>query len=248
MSHMREETERLQVRVHGDRSLPVLVYLPGLHGDWTLIGGFRKAVCGQLCFAEITYPRTLTWTLEDYAAGVEAGLREQNLSRGWLLGESFGSQVVWPLVARGNFEVQGVILAGGFARHPVRWWVRLGERICGGLPLTWLTRVLFGYAKVARIRFRRNPENLVAINDFIARRTELDRQAATHRLRLIAQNDPCAIVRNTNVPVYAISGLVDPVVPWIPVRKWLKSNCESLAGYRVITRADHNVLSTGHTL
>jgi hypothetical protein len=29
--------ERLEVRVHGAASWPTLVYLPGLHGDWTLI-------------------------------------------------------------------------------------------------------------------------------------------------------------------------------------------------------------------
>ena len=34
--------EKLQLRIYGDDSLPTLIYLPGLHGDWTLIGGFRK--------------------------------------------------------------------------------------------------------------------------------------------------------------------------------------------------------------
>ena len=30
--------EKLEIRIHGDASRPTLVYLPGLHGDWTLIG------------------------------------------------------------------------------------------------------------------------------------------------------------------------------------------------------------------
>jgi len=30
--------EELQLRIHGQASLPTLIYLPGLHGDWTLIG------------------------------------------------------------------------------------------------------------------------------------------------------------------------------------------------------------------
>src|SRR5208337_1274572 len=100
-----------------------LVYLPGLHGDWTLIGGFRKALAGRVRFAEVTYPRTLVWSLEDYAAGVEQGLAQQGIRSGWLLGESFSSQVVWALVARNCLQTQGVILAGGFARHPMHWAV-----------------------------------------------------------------------------------------------------------------------------
>jgi pimeloyl-ACP methyl ester carboxylesterase len=239
-----EMTEKLEMRVHGEASLPTLIYLPGLHGDWTLIGSFRHAVSGRVRFVEVTYPRTLTWTLEDYAQGVEAALAEQGITRGWLLGESFGSQVVWAIVGRQRFQIDGVILAGGFVRHPMHWGVRLAERMSGGIPLRLLTTILFGYAKVARFRFRHAPEVLESIGEFIARRTELDRQAATHRLRLVAQSDPCLIARQANLPVYALSGLVDPIVPWCFVRPWLRRNCPSLRQYRVIGRADHNVLAT----
>ena len=121
------------MRVHGDASLPTLIYLPGLHGDWTLVGSFRRALGGRVRFVEVTYPRTLTWSLEDYARGVETALAEQGITRGWLLGESFSSQVVWSLVARERFQIEGVILAGGFVRHPMRWGVRLAERLCGGI-------------------------------------------------------------------------------------------------------------------
>ena len=47
-----------------------------------------------------------------------------------------------------------------------------------------------------------------------------------------------------NLPVYAISGWLDPIVPWFWVRPWLKKNCPNLRQYRVILRADHNVLAT----
>ena len=237
-------TEKLEMRVYGDASLPTLIYLPGLHGDWTLIGSFRRALAGRVRFVEVTYPRTLTWSLEDYARAVEAALADRGIVRGWLLGESFGSQVVWPLVARNQFQIQGVILAGGFVRHPMRWGVRLAERMSGGISLTLLTCILFGYAKVARFRFRHAPEVLANLKEFIDRRTELDRQAATHRLRLIAQHDPRQIARQVKLPVYALSGLVDPIVPWFWVRPWLKNNCPNLRQYKIIGRADHNVLVT----
>jgi pimeloyl-ACP methyl ester carboxylesterase len=237
-------SEELQLRIHGEASLPTLIYLPGLHGDWTLIGSFRKAVGGQARFVEITYPRTLTWSLDDYAAGVEAALAEQGIARGWLLGESFSSQVVWTLLANGRFPAEGVILAGGFVRHPMRWGARLAEHIIGGAPLTWLRAMLFGYATLVRWRFRHSPEAREGIQEFIARFTELGRQAATHRLRLVAQNDPRAIARSARLPIYALAGLWDPIVPWFCVRHWLRRHCSSLREYRILWQADHNVLGT----
>ena len=232
------------MRVYGDSAQPTLIYLPGIHGDWTLVSSFRRALAGRLRFAEFTYPRTLDWSLDDYAQGVETALAEQGIARGWLLGESFSSQVVWSLVARQHFEIQALVLAGGFVRHPMRWGVRLAERLCGGISLGLLARVLFGYARVARFRYRHSPEVQANIQEFIARRTELDLKAARHRLRLIAQNDPRPIARRVTVPVYALTGLVDPIVPWWFVRPWLKKNCPALHDYKILWRADHNVLGT----
>ena len=232
------------MRVDGDGSMATLIYLPGLHGDWTLVGSFRRALGGRVRFAEMTYPRTLTWSLEDYACGVEAALAERGLVRGWLLGESFGSQVLWSLVRRGQFQIEGVVLAGGFVRHPMRWGVRLAERLCGGISLGLLTRMLFGYAQVARFRYRHSPEVQASIREFVARRTELDLQAAKHRLHLIGQHDLRSVARQARVPIYALTGLVDPVVPWWWVRPWLRKNCPALRDYRIIWHADHNVLGT----
>jgi pimeloyl-ACP methyl ester carboxylesterase len=213
-----------------------------LHGDWTLIGRFRRALAHRVRFVEITYPRTLTWSLEEYAAGIETALAEQGISSGWLLGESYGSQVLWPLVAGRRFSVEGVILAGGFVRHPMRWGVRCAERICRGLPLRWLVGILFGYAWVARVRHSRDPEIEAAMREFIARRTELDKRAAQHRLRLIAHSDFRTAAAQVRVPVYALAGFFDPIVPWGPVRRWLGRNCVNLRAYQVVP-CDHNVLS-----
>ncbi|MGN6555662.1 MAG: alpha/beta fold hydrolase [Verrucomicrobiota bacterium] len=236
--------EALQIRVYGDAQLPTIVYLPGLHGDWTLVSSFRRALGNRVRFAEITYPRTLTWSLEDYAAAVETALRERGITEGWLLGESFSSQVVWPIVDRKQFNAKGVILAGGFVRHPIRVGVRFAERIGGGVSLSWLTRIMFGYAKVARFRYRHSPETLVSIREFIERRTELDRQAAIHRLRLIAENNPDCIAQSLSVPLFALSGFLDPIVPWLLVRRWLRKHSPALREYKIIWNADHNVLGT----
>ena len=236
--------EELKLRIHGEASLPTLIYLPGLHGDWTLIGGFREAVGGKVRFVEFTYPRTLVWSLDDYAVAVETALSRNGITRGWLLGESYGSQVLWAMVARRKFSAQGLILAGGFVKHPMRCVVRLAEKITGRISTAFFVWIIFGYAKIARFRYRRSPETLATIDEFVVRRTELDRRAAQHRLHLIAQNDPRLIASQTRLPVFGLGGILDPIVPWPSVRRWLGKNCPALRDYRIIRSADHNVLGT----
>ena len=236
--------EKLQLRIHGDESQPTLIYLPGLHGDWTLVGGFLQALDDRVRFVEITYPRTLVWSLDDYAVAIEAALAQKGITAGWLLGESFGSQPLWALVARGKFTVQGVILAGGFVKHPMRWTVRLAERMTGRMSNVLFVWIIFSYAKIAKFHYRHSPETLARIDEFIARRTDLDRRAAQHRLHLIAGFDPRPIARQTELPVFGLSGILDPIVPWPFVRRWLKRNCPALRGYKIIKSADHNVLGT----
>ena len=236
--------EQLQLRIHGKASLPTLIYLPGLHGDWTLVGGLLQALNGRVRFVEITYPRTLVWSLNDYAAAIEAALAQNGITSGWLLGESFGSQPVWMLVERGIFPARGLILAGGFVKHPMRWGVRLAGRLTGRMSNALFIWIIFSYAKIAKLRYQKSPGTLERIEEFIARRTDLDRRAAQHRLHLIADFDPRPIARQTKLPVFGLSGILDPIVPWPFVRRWLKQNCPSLRDYKIIKSADHNVLGT----
>ena len=92
--------EKVLVRVHGSPALPTLIYLPGMHGDWTLVTSFRHELTGKVRFAEMSYPRTTTWSLEDYAREVEASLLSAGVREGWLVGESFGSQPAWAMIGR----------------------------------------------------------------------------------------------------------------------------------------------------
>ena len=120
-----------------------------------------------------------------------------------------------------------------------------GDRRCLALPLGLVARLMFGYASVTRFRYsRRSPEVRSDLREFLARRTELDRQAAKHRLRLLAQSDFCPVARALDVPVFAITGAFDPTVPWIFVRRWLRRECPALREYKIIWHADHNVLGT----
>ena len=237
-------SEIVRVRVHGPDSLPTLIFLPGIQGNWMLIGGFRRALLGRVRFVELAYPSTTIWSLEEHAAAVEAALSEHRVARGWLLAESFSSQVAWPLLARNKVVIKGLILAGGFVRHPWCWAVRMAQVFFSDLSFSLLSRVFRLYAWVTPFRFRKSPETYQEIRNFIAGLTSQDIQGFKHRLELIAQNDPSLLASEVTVPIYALAGLFDPVVPWPWVRNSLRLNCPSFREFRIIARADHNVLGT----
>jgi len=209
-----------------------------------LISGFRRALAGRVRFVEVAYPSTLTWSLEEHAAAVETALNEHRIAVGWLLAESFSSQVAWAILARNKFAANGLILAGGFVRHPWTWAVRMTQSVFSDFSFSLLSRVFCVYAWVTPYRFRKSPETYREIQNFIAGLTPQDIQGFKHRLELIAQNDPSLHASRATLPIYALAGLFDPVVPWPWVRRWLRKNCQSLKQYRVIARADHNVLGT----
>lgn len=182
--------------------------------------------------------------LEQYAEAIEAALKCVGINEGWLLGESFGSQLVWAIAARRNFHFHGLIFAGGFVRHPLPWAVPVAEWLVGNIPRPLLACITFVYAKLLQIRYRHSPEVLETLAEFLARRTDLDRRAAKHRLRLIRQNDLCAIAQQITAPVFMLSGLWDPIVIWGPVRRWMRDSCPALREFKILPRADHNVLGT----
>ena len=235
--------ETLEIRVVGAAGLPTLIYLPGLHGDWTLITRLSQCLRGRVRLVSFTYPRTLFWKLEVYAEAIENALAEQGIRQGWVLGESFASQITWTLLARERFRVEGVILAGGFVKHPVRWMVRPAKLLCRWSLLRWFIPCYRAYSSLVRRSGLGSEAEREMMEAFLVRRTELDLAAARHRLDLIADNDPREIARRTRVPVYGLSGWFDPIVPWPLVRRWLRRHCPALRDYRVILFSDHNVLN-----
>jgi len=247
---MSPDAEALQLRVHPAGNAPTLVYLPGLHGDWTLVSSFRAAVAGRARFVEFTYPRTLTWSVTDYADAIERASLDHGIQRGWLLGESFGALIAWAMLTperrtrTPHFEPEGLILAGGFVRHPLPFGARLLRRLGEALPMGPYRALLAGYAAFGRFRHRHAPETLASLAEFVARRTALDRQAMRARLELVARADFRAVARATTLPVCYLAGLVDPLVPWPFVRWWLRRNCPGYRSGKTFWLADHNVLST----
>jgi pimeloyl-ACP methyl ester carboxylesterase len=251
-------SEELQIRIFGDASLPALVYLPGLHGDWTLVTGFRAALANRVRFVEVTYPRSLTWTIADYANAFGGALLDCGIAQGWLLGESFGSQIAWALVEKNlpraevkqpnrhkqPFKVEGLVLAGGFVKHPWKHGPAVLSWIGEMTPMKSYRLELKLFAWYLRFRHRHTPELSDSLKEFVTRRTDLDRQAMRQRLGLLKHYDPRPVARQTQAPVYYLAGLVDPLVPWVLVRWWLRGNCPGYRGGKTFWLADHNVLAT----
>lgn len=238
--------ERLRIRVHPSNrwNPPTLIYLPGIHGDWTLIGAFREGLQRRACFVDMTYPRTTRWSLQDYATAIEEGLRGHGIQGGWLLGESFGSQVLWELAARKRFRISGLILAGGFVRYPYPALVAWARGILPHVSHRMLLRLLPAYVMYAKFRHSGSPISIQGARDFVVRRNHLDKEAILHRLRLIEANDPREVARTTPFPVHHLYGAIDPIVPWPPVGGWLRKNCPSLRGSRRVLASDHTILAT----
>ena len=136
-------------------------------------------------------------------------------------------------------------MAGGFVRYPVLWMVPVVRTINRTMPISLVRLCCRAYARYAKLRHRRAPETLGDVSEFVKNRTvEEDRQAVAYRYRLIEASDLCGVARDARIPVYQLVGFFDPIVPWLPVRFWLKRNCPAYRGWRMIFRADHNVLGT----
>jgi pimeloyl-ACP methyl ester carboxylesterase len=245
-------TQSLPCRVHGDCD-PTLVYLPGLHGDWTLLGPFRQALGNRARLVEFAYPRRTDWALENYARFAADALLSRGVNNIWVLGESFSSQVAWALVKQFSelqapgteptLNLRGLILVGGFVKHPWPWGVWLAHRASAGAPHWLLKRACHAYGDFARRRHACSTSVCEELREFVERRLAPgDREAVTSRYHLIADNDLRPVARRATLPVFHLSGGIDPIVPWWHVRPWLRRHCPGFRESRILHRAGHNVL------
>jgi pimeloyl-ACP methyl ester carboxylesterase len=231
----------VELRVHPGKG-PTLIYLPGLHGDWGLIGQFRRELGDAVRFVEFAYSKDEI-PLSELARHVHGALEREGIEDGWLLGQSFGSQVAWSLLERG-YAAEGVVLAGGFVKHPWPWGVALMRGIMGGLPAGVVKPAYTAYSAACNALARREPERAAEIMGFAQRRGAPEWRAAAWRLRLISTADPRPVARRTTVPVHYLGGGVDPLVPWPVVTRWLRAECPGYKGEKILPFSDHNILGS----
>lgn len=231
----------VSIRVHEGVG-PTLIYLPGIHGDWGLIGAFRRALGGRVRFVEFAYSKDEV-TMDRLAELVHSELSAQGVTSGWLLGQSFGSQVGWALIARG-FKADGVVLAGGFVKHPWSWGARLFGALLASVPSSVVNPAYLGYTAFCNTLSRRGPAEAEELLAFARNRGGKEWKAMSWRLSLIVSGDPRSTAQAMREPVHYLGGMIDPLVPWPLITRWLSAECPGYKGEVIIRSADHNVLGS----
>lgn len=207
-------------------------------------------LAGKVRFVEMEYPRTTAWAVETYAREIEQALGAAGITEGWVIGESFGSQPAWLMMeneqrSESPFKFHGLILAGGFVKHPWPWGARFLHWVSEWIP-DWMMRGLLRvYSTYAHFRHRDAPETLESVREFAANRfVPGDKAALRHRYVLIAESDVRSSALKINSPVFHLAGLIDPLVPGPLVKRWLRCNCPGFRESKTILSADHNVLGS----
>lgn len=242
-----ETSPDLLTRVSGPADSPVLVYLPGVHGDWTLMGELRALLAPHCRLIEIAYPHAASdWTLDDYAFRLAALFDRLALPPAHLLGESFGSLVAWEFTGRHPERVRSIILAGGFCASPGPFRVALGRLAAGLMPASLATRCAALYF---RLRWRSSPTVLShAIagpeESFPAMRTRRGWRAIRNRLQIIARTDLRSRLCTVNAPVLYLGGARDIIVPVRREIATLRRQLPSQTPFHseLLPRASHAIL------
>lgn len=244
------QEEPLLIRIHGNPQGPTLIHLPGIHGDWSMVGDFRREAVKHLCFVEFTYPRTTTWTMDQYGEAILNSLVEHKITHGWIMAESFGSQVAWKLLelqrkCPEQFSPEGLILAGGFVQH----MTLCGFKFLGmnfKISIKGQFEILRYFGRIILNRCKKDPLMREDLKEFKKRRCQLDKDAVTHRLEIIAANDPRPVASTTHLPVYCMGGLVDLAVIFPHTRYWLWRHCPGYRGGYLMLDPDLRVIGSDH--
>ena len=105
-------------RVSGDPRAAAVIYLPGVHGDWTAQARARDILSRNFHFVETAYPRIQNWEIDDFAHSLKELLGRLGIRSVHIVGESFGSLVGWQFGIAYPQQVRSFTLVGGFSRPP----------------------------------------------------------------------------------------------------------------------------------
>lgn len=228
---------------------PTLIYLPGLHGESSLFSGLHDAASGALQVEKIDYPRAGCQGVSELGEHVLQTLVRRGIRRGWVLAESFGSLVIWELVERifqstaHEFQVEGIILAGGFIRHPRPRMVARLRTLVGWVP-DWAYRSAWHISgRLLATWYWRNPGRVASVKEFVRHRClPGDRSTLDQRAAWIVISDPRSSAAHFPGPVFQLSGGWDFIVPWGPVTRELQKITPGYRGRCLIWSANHGVL------
>jgi pimeloyl-ACP methyl ester carboxylesterase len=243
--HLFDSSTHLITRISGPVEAPAVIYIPGIHGDWTPLWRIRELLNSHCRLIEIAYPRTATrWTLDDYVERLRDLFDKLELMGGHLLAESFGSLVGWSFCCRYPGRVKTLMVAGGFCSTPGRLKVALADMALHLAPAALLDRFVDLYLCYLKRRgfprdaFRRPNEF------FPATRTRQGWRSTHNRLKIISRTDVRTRLCELRVPILYFGGARDWVVPVRREIAALKRHLSPDCGFQhvLFPRAPHPII------
>lgn len=233
-------------QVSGSEDVPPVVYLPGIHGDWTPLEGARPRLNAKVRLIEAAYPRVDHWTLNDFADALDALLDDLGLQSAHVVGESFGSLVGWQFGLTRPDRVRSFVLIGGFSQAPNRRSVRSAKWALRLLPTFAFEKGIDTYVSYKSRKGERRPSHGPEIPPYPAARTRRGKRATMNRMTIVQRTDFRGHLDKVTFPVRYIGGEMDRVVPvhreLATLAELLPPHCEFDA--RLLARAPHAIIAS----
>ena len=203
----------LRYRISGEASSPTLLYLPGVHGDWTPQAAAAPILAEHFRLIETAYPKNPAWALSEFVAAVVRLLDRLKIPSTHLAAESFGSLVGQQFALEHPERVQSLTIVGGFTRAPDARMIRLTRLGLERLPTRLFEGGVDVYVALRRNRGALHPTPHQVDLPYDAVRTEAGRRATVRRFEIIGQTDLRPRLHELQLPVRYLGGEHDLIVP-----------------------------------
>lgn len=197
---------------HGKPDAPVLLYLPGVQGDWTPLWGIAPLFRHRYRLIATAYPRQCGWSLEDHARAAQRLLDDLGIQSAHVLGESFGSIVGQMLALLEPARVTSLVMAGGFCQPPTPWGAMLASRLFRKVSPKVLDSMVRWYVRLNAGQRLRVDRRMYA-QAFLAVRSRRGWHACANRMKIIYSTDLRTRLGELKVPMAYMGGERDLVVP-----------------------------------
>lgn len=192
---------------------PIVVYLPGVHGDWTSFHRIRPFLERDVALVELSYPKSEIAGLPEIAAKIVRLVRALDVRNAHLLGESFGSLVAWRMALDAPDLTASLILAAGFTSPPPLRRAHLAFLALRTMPTPLFELLIDAYVAIQNRLGTGRPTPGEQLSPFFALRSDDGRLAVARRMETIQHSDLRAELSRIRAPVRYLGGKFDLVVP-----------------------------------
>lgn len=222
-----------------------VIYLPGSHGDPSLIGEARRILRRDVRLLAVTYPRAESWTLEDYSDALEDLMGVLDVDSAHLIGESFGGLIGWEFGLTLPRRIRSLLLVGGFCRPVAGPRIEFARHALAHLPSAILERGanLFGSGGAVL-------EDDLLIDwpggAYVASQNSRPRRAAANRLSILSQSDFSASLGAVRFQVRYVGGGGDTMIPVRREAALMAARLPFRCGFEseIVPGAPHGVLAS----